>query len=363
VGRRRVWVTGAALAVLLLLGLVVVLVRGGAGPTGAGVAGAPAWVSASPSPSPSPGLNVRGPLDLLIVGLDTRVSVPNWQPHADAVLIAHIDADLRSGYLYSLPRDLLVSMPAYPPAAFPGGTYKLTEAMSRGAKVPGSPTPNVAQGFELLRRTVAAYTGVPTFHAAGALTFTGLSRLADAVGGIDLTVDMRVESQHMQPDGRHRQLAPGGGGYVGPQMVYEPGPQHLAGWQALDLARQRYLPGGDYTRQRHQRKVIAALITKAAAVGVSDDPARLGALLDALGETLAVQTEPGNGPLDYAFALRGLRPATLTLVGLPGESVGNADTYRGEQLTAAGRAFLADAAAGRAREHLAAHPELVTAGG
>jgi anionic cell wall polymer biosynthesis LytR-Cps2A-Psr (LCP) family protein len=361
-GRRTV----AAVAVLLLVGLVVVLIR--TGPDRTPTAGAVPPPSSAPiptpgPPSPSPGVNVRGPLDLLIVGLDTRVSLPDWQPHADAVLIAHIDADLRGGYLYSLPRDLLVDVPAYPRAGFAGGRRKLTEAMSLGAKVPGEARPDPAQGFELLRQAVSGYTGIDRFDAAAALTFTGMARLVDAVGGIDLDVDMRVESQHRRPDGTMRTLRPGGGGYLGPQKVYPPGRQHLVGWEALDFARQRYLTGGDYTRQRHHRQVIEALIVKAGTEGLPADPQRLSALLAALGETLVVQTADSNGPLDFAFALRGLRPAGLTLVGLPGDSVGSGANYRGEQLTPVGRAFLDAAEAGRAAAYLAAHPELVTAGG
>jgi anionic cell wall polymer biosynthesis LytR-Cps2A-Psr (LCP) family protein len=173
---------------------------------------------------------------------------------------------------------------------------------------------------------------------------------------------MRVASLHRQPDGRHRELQPGGGGYVGPQMVYEPGPQHLVGWQAVDYARQRYLPGGDYTRQRHQRQLIAALIGKAASAGLPSDPQRLGALVDALGETLVADTGDQT-PVDYAYALRHLRPESLKLVNLPGDSVGSGGGYLGEQLTEPARAFLAEAAAGRGAEHLATHPELLQGGG
>ena len=359
VSRRTGLVAAVVAAVVLVAGVAVALVvRGRAGAPAA----APPGVSAAPTeaaatPSPSPGANVAGPLDILIVGLDTRVSVPDWQPHADAVMVLHVDEGLRSGYLYSLPRDLLVDVPAFPPARFGGGRMKLTDAMSRGSRRPGTDRPDAAQGFELLERAVLEHTGLRRFDAGAALTFAGLSRLVDAVGGIELTVDQRVVSQHRRPDGRQRTLRPGGGGYLGPQMVYEPGRRRMVGWQAIDYARQRYTAGGDYARQRHQRQIIAALLAKAAAEGIAASPDRLADVLAALRET--VLFEGGrNTPIDVAYALRDLTPQSLTLVSLPGASVIRNGGYRGEQLTAAGTAFLEAAAAGTGAAHLRSHPRL-----
>ncbi len=362
--RRTVRVAATVVALLLVAaGVATALVRardGGppAAPTHSAAPGAP--TEAAGTPSPPPGSAVTGPLDVLLVGLDTRVSIPDWQPHADAVLVLHIGADLRSGYLYSLPRDLLVDVPAFAPAGFPGGRFKLTEAMSRGSTVPGRDRPDPEQGLDLLSRTVARHVGLDGFDVGVALTFAGLSRLTDAVGGIDLTVDQRVASLHHRPDGSRRTLRPGGGGYVGPQMVYEPGRRHFEGWQAIDYARQRYTPGGDYTRQRHHRQVIAALLAKASSEQLAASPERLRDVLAALGETVLFEAGGSrNTPVDLAYALRGLNQDSLRLVGLPGGSVFRNGRYRGEQLAPAGTAFLKAAAQGRGEAHLAAHPELV----
>ncbi|GAA0795711.1 hypothetical protein Sya03_35670 [Spirilliplanes yamanashiensis] len=359
VSRRAVLVAAVVAVVALVAGVAVALLV----PDRAGApAGAPPDVSAAPTeaaatPSPSPGANVAGPLDILIVGLDTRVSVPDWQPHADAVMVLHVDEGLTSGYLYSLPRDLLVDVPAFPAAGFGGGRLKLTEAMSRGSRRPGGNRPDAAQGFELLEKAVLRYTGLRRFDAGAALTFAGLSRLTDAVGGIEVTVDQRVVSQHRRPDGKMRTLRAGGGGYLGPQMVYEPGRRRMVGWQAIDYARQRYTAGGDYTRQRHQRQIIAALLAKAAADGIPASPERLADVLAALRET--VLFEGGrNTAVDYAYALRNLTPQALTLVSLPGASVIRNGGYRGEQLKPAGTAFLKAAAAGDGAAHLRANPGL-----
>ncbi|QGN46895.1 LCP family protein [Micromonospora sp. WMMD558] len=316
----------------------------------------------TPTPSPAPtgpppgAAAITGPLNLLLVGVDTRVSDPAWEPHSDAVLVLHVPRGLDRAYLFSLPRDLLVDIPAFPRADYRGGRTKLTHAMAYGSRVPGRPrNPDPAQGYDLLRSTVSGYTGL-RIDAGAVLTFGGFDRLVDTLGGVDLRIDQRVVSQHRRPDGTHRAPKPGGGGYVGPQMVYEPGVRHLNGWQALDYARQRYMSGGDYARQRHQQQLIKALVTKILDEDLARDPARVEQVVAALGDTLIY----AGGPriVDVAYALGGLDPDRLVLVGLPGASVGRGSGYRGEQLTQVGRGFLPELRAGRADAYLAAHPGL-----
>ncbi|MFG3696923.1 LCP family protein [Micromonospora sp. NPDC047620] len=366
--QRPRWVLGlAALAAVVLVAagvLVVTRLVGDDGSRRTGPTAATATPAASatpradptPSPTAPPGAGITGPLNLLLVGVDTRVSVPGWEPHGDAVLVVHVPKGLDRAYLFSLPRDLLVDIPAFPKADYGGGKTKLTHAMSYGSRVPGKPEqPSTAQGFELLRSTVSGYTGL-RFDAGAVLTFNGFDKLVDALGGVDLYVDQRVVSLHRRPDGRHREPAPGGGGYVGPQMVYEKGERHLTGWQALDYARQRYITGGDYARQRHQQQLVKALVTKILDEDLARQPERVQQVVDALGDTLVY----AGGPriVDVAYALGGLSPDRFVLVGLPGEGVGQGSAYRGEQLEPAGRKFLTELRAGRADAYLAAHPEL-----
>ncbi|MDI5942398.1 LCP family protein, partial [Micromonospora sp. DH15] len=269
-----------------------------------------------------------------------------------------VPAGLDRAYLFSLPRDLLVDIPAYPKAGYSGGKTKLTHAMSYGSRVPSKPKkPSTAQGYELLRSTVSGYTGL-RFDAGAVVTFTGFEKLVDAVGGVDLYVDQRTVSLHRRPDGRHREAAPGGGGYVGPQMVYEKGERHLNGWQALDYARQRYgLKNGDYDRQRHQQQLIRAIVAKMQSESLPRQPDRVEQVVGALGDTLRY----AGGPriVDLAYALGGLPADRLVLVGLPGEGVGKGSGYRGEQLKPVGRQFLTALKEGRAEQYLADHPELV----
>ncbi|MGA5301342.1 LCP family protein [Nucisporomicrobium flavum] len=353
--------TAAAVVVVLLAGVgIAFALRADSDGSDITAAPAPAASSTAPAPSsapPPPGADITGPLDLLLIGVDTRVSIPDWQPHADAIMLLHVDEGLKSGYLYSLPRDLRVDIPAYAKNGYGGGRHKLTEAMSYGSELAGTDKANVFNGYELLSRTIAGYTGIKKFDAGAILTFNGLSKLTDALGGVTMTIDQKVVSHHRKPDGTARPLRAGGGDYVGPQATYLPGTRTLVGWQAIDYARQRYgLPNGDYDRQRHQRQLVKALLTKAETAGLATDQAKLRSVLGALGDTLV--TSGSRTPLEYAYALRDLKPSGLTLVSLPGSSVFSGGGYIGEQLTSTGRGFVRAVAAGNPQAYLAKHPEL-----
>ncbi|HET6214988.1 MAG TPA: LCP family protein [Micromonosporaceae bacterium] len=322
--------------------------------------------SASPSPSPSasptppPGAAIKGPLNILIVGLDTRETILSWLPHADTVMILHVTADLSRAYLTSLPRDLVVNVPAFAPAHFGGERTKLTNAMSFGSQVPGSSIPNPVQGFQLLAKVVSNYTGIARFDAGALLTFTGMRRLVDALGGVDIYIDQRIQSIHLQPSGRGRTACGGcANGYSGPRATYDVGFAHLSGWQALDYARQRYTAGADYTRTRHQRQLIVAILAKVHQLDVLTNPVTLANILGALGRTLIFDGR-GYQPSDFGYALRKLQPENITLVGLPGTSVyGGGGQYLGESLNAVQSTYFAALRQDALAAWVPGHPNLV----
>jgi polyisoprenyl-teichoic acid--peptidoglycan teichoic acid transferase len=307
--------------------------------------------------TPPPGQDIPGPLNILLAGVDTRVSVPGWEPHADAVLILHVPASLDKAYLFALPRDLRVDIPAFAKSGFGGQRTKLTHAMSYGSRRPGGGEPSAAQGFQLLAKTVTAYTGINHFNAGAVINFGGFTHLVDALGGVEMYIDQKIVSKHRQPNGKHRRAVPGG--YAGPQMVYEKGLRRLNGWQALDVARQRYLTGGAYARQRHQQQLIKALARQILSRDAATNPAKLDAVLRAVGKALIVDPG-GHKVIDYAYTLRKLRPDAITLVALPGGSVGSGGGYIGEQLQQpVGRQFFAALKAGTLDTFLTTHPKLV----
>ncbi|WP_144118585.1 LCP family protein [Catellatospora sichuanensis] len=318
--------------------------------------------SPSPSPSASPtppaGADIKGPLNMLILGRDTREEQKGSAAHGDVVMILHINKSLTSAYLTSLPRDLLVDIPAFAPSRFRGERSKLTHALTYGARMPGGKY-DIAQGFQLMAKTVSKYTGIARFDAGAVISFNGYIRLINALDGIDIYVDQKVVSIHRRPDGVHRANCRGcEHGYSGPRMTYNVGNRHMEGWQALDYARQRYLTGSDYARQRHHRQLLKAMLTKALSADLLTDPTKMDDVLGALGETFTFDGR-GRKPSEFVYALRNIRPANLTLVGLPGSTVMSGGSYRGESLGADKTTYFAALRADKLDAWVKSHPKLV----
>jgi LCP family protein required for cell wall assembly len=316
--------------------------------------------TSSPSPTVPPGSDIHGPLNILIAGQDMVKGVDFRQsPHSDAVMIMHIDATLTHAYLTSLPRDLLVPIPANAASGTPAhSSDKLTHAMAYGARVPGTTQENVAQGFALLARTVSDYTGIDHFDAGAVLSFDGMTRLVDVLGGIDIYVDHKTVSHQLGPDGKDAELM------GGPFMTYPVGPTHLNGWQALDYARQRYsLPNGAYDRDRHHRQIIKALVTKLLDFDVVRfplTPSFYVQYVSAVQDALTIDLR-GHRLSEWIYALRNLKPENITLIGLPGGGVGSGTSYKGERLYPIEAGYFASVLEDRVGEFLAANPSL-TAG-
>jgi polyisoprenyl-teichoic acid--peptidoglycan teichoic acid transferase len=288
-------------------------------------------------------VDIKGPLNILLVGIDPRNAAD--LPLADSIMILHVPAGLDRAYLFSMPRDLVVDIPAFPKAQYPGGRGKLNSAMEFGSRVPSGKLPDRAAGFELLSKTITNYTGIQRFDAGAIVNFSGFKKIVDAMGGVTMYVDQdKVYSEHMQPNGNVRPMRsckcdhP----FYGPQAVYTRGTHHFEGWQALDYVRQRYtVVGGDYGRQRHQQQFIRAMVEQATSKGVVANPLKLDKVVRAAGQALVFNGR-GHSIADWAWALRNLRQDSLTLVKLQGEGLqARSGGYEGEALDAKSREFLA----------------------
>jgi anionic cell wall polymer biosynthesis LytR-Cps2A-Psr (LCP) family protein len=307
--------------------------------------------------------DIKGPLNILLVGIDPRNTTT--LPLADSIMIMHIPAGLDRGYLFSLPRDLLVDIPAFPKSGYNGGKEKLNAAMAHGARVPNGGVPDRAKGFELLSKTVSNYTGIQRFDAGAIVNFAGFKKIVDAMGGVTMYVDeAEVLSEHLQPNGYARPMKAckcGAHPYIGPQARYTKGTHKFVGWQALDYVRQRYtVDGGDYGRQRHQQQFVKAMVSQVLSKNVMTDLPKLDKVLRAAGEALVFNGR-GHSVAEFGFALKGMRQDSITMIKLAGGGVNNSDgKYAGEalkqpvaqQLFTAIRTDKADA-------FIAAHPEMI----
>ncbi|MEU4215177.1 LCP family protein [Actinoplanes sp. NPDC026623] len=300
--------------------------------------------------------DIKGPLNILLVGIDPRKA--ETRPLADSIMVAHVPPGLKQVFLFSMPRDLLVDIPAFDKNGFRGGRDKLNAAMSYGSVVPTG-NPNTARGFELLSRTVSKRTGIKSFSAGAIINFAGFKEIVDAMGGVTMTIDERTRSEHLKPDGTGRTLGPSKLHYIGPQKVYEKGTQHLKGWEALDFVRQRYgLKGSDYARQRHQQQFVKAMAEQALSKNVATNPVKLDKVLRAAGKALIFDGK-GHTVVDWGLALKGISPDNITMIKLPGGAEIIGGDYRGEVLRDTADEFFAALRAEKLPEFVIEHPEFI----
>ncbi|WP_192771783.1 LCP family protein [Plantactinospora soyae] len=304
--------------------------------------------------------DIKGPLNILLVGIDPRQ--PETPPLADSIMVLHVNQALDSAYLFSMPRDLLVDIPRFPKADFSGEKTKLNAAMAFGSRVPGKKLPDAAQGFELLSLTVSKVTGIKRFDAGGIINFGGFLKIVDAMGGVTMYIDQNVKSEHRRPDGSHRTHKSVGQGYVGPQAQYKKGTRHLKGWQALDYVRQRYpssgVVDGDYGRQRHQQQFVRAMADQALSKDVVTNPIKMDSVLRAAGKSL-IFSGRGHKLIDFGFALRNLRSDSIQMIKLPGGGVGTGSDYKGERFQPIAAEFFEALRAGTVDTFVISNPELL----
>lgn len=310
------------------------------------------------APTPEPKTDIKGPLNILLVGIDPRLDNPNEPPRSDSIIILHVPDAHDRAYLFSIPRDLLVEIPRFPKADFRGGRDKINAAMAYGSRVPGQEKPDAARGFELLAMTISRYTGIKRFDAGAIVNFQGFRKIVDAMGGVTMTLDMDIRSEHLKADGSGRDGNPNGDGYVGPQKLYKKGTHHLKGWEALDIVRQRKTVGGDYVRQRHQQQFLKAMVNQAFSKDVVTNPIKLDNVLRAAGQSLVFNGR-GHSVIDYAITLRNIRSSSITMVKLPGEGVGVGRNYRGERLLPPAEDFFEAVQRDTVGTFMETHPELI----
>jgi len=260
---------------------------------------------------------VTGPLNYLLIGSDARMGEPLSGARSDTIIIVHIPASLDRAYMISIPRDLRVQIPPFPKTGFLGSREKINGAFeyAKGGD----------DGVQLLSATLSQLVGI-TFDGAAVIDFGGFEKVVKLLGGVNMCIDERTESQHVGHDRNGKYLAPWYGpdgayrNYESTPEVYEPGCRHLEPWQALDYSRQRKsLPDGDFGRQRHQQQLLKAIFDEARKQGVVTNPRKTDAMIRSVGQSLTVDTN-GVSLADLVYALRDVRPADLVGIKVPSEA-------------------------------------------
>lgn len=248
-------------------------------------------------PSTVPDAAGRTPLNILLIGSDTR-SGPNAAyggvagARSDTMMLVHLSADRLRATITSIPRDTLTSRPACP---LPDGrrSQPVAQAPINTALGVGGPACVVT--------TIEKITGLRIDHFVQ-VDFTGFAKLVDAVGGVAVTLPEPINDP-----------------YTGLHLAA--GEHVLGGEQALAFNRTRHGvgDGSDLARISLQHQFLTALWQKLDAEQLLFDPVRLQQLVSAAYSAITIDSDLAspNNLIDLVGQLRGLEPQAITYLVLP----------------------------------------------
>lgn len=200
---------------------------------------------------------MKGAFNVLIVGSDTRQNQREMfggegagATLNDVNIVVHVSEDHTRATAVSIPRDMVVPIPSCPREdgnGFNSGmsAQPINVALSYG-------------GLACAVLTVEKLTGLKIKYA-GLITFGGVAALANAVGGVEVCVNDRVDDPYT--------------GLFFPKK----GKYTIQGWQALQFLRSRHGvgDGSDLGRISSQQVYLSSLVRKIQDEGVLLDPAKV----------------------------------------------------------------------------------------
>ncbi|MET8703563.1 LCP family protein [Kitasatospora sp. NPDC004723] len=245
---------------------------------------------------PSRTAGAHGAENLLLIGSDDRTGAnasygAAGGQRSDTTILLHLAADRRRATAVSIPRDVMVSVPA---CEKPDGTRSRATLMQFNAAFEtGGPACSI--------RTVEQLSGIRIDHYV-IVDFTGFKRMVDAVDGVEVCVPQPIHDKDAKLD-------------------LPAGRQTLHGEQALGYVRARETlgDGSDTQRMGRQQQFLAALIRKVQSQDVLLNPTKLWPVLDAA--TSSVRADGGLSSLgalyDLTQDLREIPSADVTFLTAP----------------------------------------------
>ncbi|NUR72229.1 MAG: LCP family protein [Hamadaea sp.] len=274
---------------------------------------------------------LKGPIDILMLGLDTRQGWADNTSRADTIIILHIPATHDQAYLISIPRDAEVAIPSWKKANYNGTAHdKINAAYYFGSQH----NQGWQGGAGLMKKTVEQLTGLK-FDGVVVIDFGGFKNVIQAMGGVYMCVERDTWSSHYikNKKGEPEYYSYSGDHKLSNSWIHKKGCRNMAAWEALDYSRQRYgLDNSDYDRQKHQQQLLKSMAKKATSAGIITNPVKLSELIKAAGSSLKMDT---NGvPLDdFIFTLKALAGSDLIALKTNAGTYAHSEYGTGEGIT------------------------------
>ena len=246
-----------------------------------------------------PGIgDIEGGFNVLIVGSDTRVGQGAEFDFVDSELndvtiLVHVSENHDRAVVMSLPRDLLVDVPA---CVLEDGTLSAERTMQ-----PLNTTMGIG-GLPCVALTVEKLTGLDIGYA-GLLTFVGVAQLSLAVGGVEVCVTAPLIDPHSGIN------------------LQEAGYHTLEGGEALAFLRTRkgVGDGSDLSRISSQQVFMSALIRTLRQDEVLNDLGKLYGIAYVASDSMLLSTSLASVDVMVAMAraLRGIPNENILFIQYP----------------------------------------------
>lgn len=221
----------------------------------------------------------------------------------DSIVIVSVDAQKKSAYTISIPRDLWVT---YNTPCSVGGSGKVNAAYI--CALGGNGNSKTKYASNELASKISEISGLKIHYYIN-VNYDFIKTLTDAVGGIDVDI--------YSADSR---------GIYDPNMglTLPRGINHLDGKTALKLARARNASGGyglprsNFDREINQQRIIAALFKKFSPDGSINDVNKAYKLVNALDGNVQtnLQTSELKSALKTLNSLNSKKVTSVSLIGL-----------------------------------------------
>ncbi|WP_369045225.1 LCP family protein [Sinomonas sp. P10A9] len=255
---------------------------------------ATAFPQESTRPSATPAANGKTPVNILLVGSDSRGATIDQaesgqasDQRSDTMMLVHVPADRKNAYVVSIMRDLWVPIPGH-------GTAKINAALAYG-------------GVPLMVETVESLLHQRIDHVAF-MEFDGFKGLTDAVGGVTVNVTRPFSSTMAE----------------NPGLRFDAGPMHMDGKTAFAFVHERYaFADGDYQRVRNQQTYLKALMAQIAKPETLANPVTVSQIVSQFSPFVTVDTGlDSKAVAGLAFEMKDIRPASVVSFTLPTSGVG-----------------------------------------
>ena len=245
-----------------------------------------------------PPADMKGPINVLLVGSDTRAGQSavfgnDRSVLADVIILLHVSADRKNAVALSFPRDLLVPWPACPSTS--GGPGYLAQSLGQI----NATIANGGPGCTLL--TVEKLTGLKIPYLA-MINFGGVIEMSNAIGGVEVCLARDINDDYTY-------------------LHLKKGKHVLQGMQALQFLRTRHGvgDGSDLSRISNQQVFMTSLVRKVRSAGVLTNPVYLYSLANAAARnmTLSSSLTNLNTMVSIASALKDVPLEKITFLQVP----------------------------------------------